>query len=383
MTEAMRTFEGIRRVVVKVGTNVLTRNDQIDEEYIHELAGQIVALRENDREVCVVTSGAIGLGARELGIGGRVQDVVLRQACAAVGQPLLMQVYRDVFARFGVRTGQVLLTREVLNHRRSYVRLRNAVERLLELGVLPIFNENDSVAVAEIGRNFGDNDQLSALIASKVDAELLILLSDVPGYYSADPRVDPGAVLYDTIDNVTPEMIADAGTAGSTVGTGGMATKLKAVKIAAEGGCRVVLAHGRDQRVLERLLAGETVGTVFASRRRLRNRSRWILHSAPRGRITVDAGAMEAIRHHKSLLPSGIISVEGVFQAGDVVQVNDAAKLVTAFDSRELAAIAGKHTSEAEEILSRDKNRRIIARPENMVFFDEDWDDPTVDGDNT
>ncbi|TVR68913.1 MAG: glutamate 5-kinase [Spirochaetaceae bacterium] len=371
----MRSFDEIRRVVVKVGTNVVSRDDRIDEEYIRDLAKQIVALREKGREVCIVTSGAIGLGARELGIAGRVQDVVLRQACAAVGQPLLMQVYRSAFAEFGLRTAQVLLTREVLNDRESYVRLRNAVERLMDLMVIPVFNENDSVAVAEIGRNFGDNDQLSALIASKVDAGLLVLLSDVQGYYNRDPRLNPDAILHQSVETVTSLMIADAGRAGSAVGTGGMATKLKSVRIAAEGGCRVVLAHGREPRVLQRILEGEPLGTVFASRRKLKNRSRWILHNEPRGRILVDEGALEAIRRHKSLLPRGIVGIEGVFEAGDVVQVNECAKLVSAFDSRELAALAGKHSSEAGSILRSRTSRKIIARPEDMVFFD-DYDDP-------
>jgi glutamate 5-kinase len=369
----VRRFADVRRVVLKVGTNTLTRNDRVDEEYIRDLADQIRLLRDDRREVCLVSSGAIGMGAVELGLSGRVQDVVLRQACAAVGQPLLMQMYRQTFLELGIRTAQVLLTREVLNHRDSYVQLRNAVERLLELGVLPVFNENDSVAVAEIGRNFGDNDQLSALIASKVDAGLLVLLSDVPGYYAADPRYHPEAPMHDSIDRVTNEMIAAAGKAGSAVGTGGMATKLQAVRIASDGGCRVVLADGREPRVLERVLAGEAIGTVFASRRTLKNRTRWILHSAPAGRILVDDGAFQAIRSHKSLLPTGIIAVEGVFEAGDVVMVNDAAKLVTAFDSRELAALAGRHSSEAARILSSGKTRKIIARPEDMVFFDEEY----------
>lgn len=373
----MRTFDATRRVVIKVGTNVLSRDERIDEEYIRDLAGQIGAIREGGREVCIVTSGAIGLGSRDLGISGRVQDVVLRQACAAVGQPLLMQVYRSAFDHFGIRTAQVLLTREVLNHRESYVRLRNAVERLLELQAVPVFNENDSVAVAEIGHNFGDNDQLSALIASKVDAGLLILLSDVQGYYDRDPRLHADATLIEQVDQVTPEMIALAGSAGSSVGTGGMATKLKAVRIAADGGCRVVLAHGREPSVLTRILAGEKVGTVFASRRRLKNRTRWILHSAPQGRIIVDDGALEAIRKHNSLLPRGLVAVEGVFEAGQVVQVNDCAKLVTAFNSRELADLAGHHSSEAGAILRSGKSRRIIARPEDMVFFDDqDHEEP-------
>lgn len=367
-----RDFSGVRRVVIKVGTNVLSRDDHLDVDYLADLAHQIGTLRDSGVEVCLVTSGAIGLGARELGITGRVTDVVLRQACAAVGQPLLMQEYRGAFANRGIVAAQVLLTREVLNGRATYVKLRNAVERLLELRVVPVFNENDSVSIAEITSAFGDNDQLSALIASKVDAELLILLSDVEGYYTADPRRRNDAVLLPQVTHVTGEMVASAGNAGSAVGTGGMATKLKAVQIAAEGGCRVVLAHGREPAVISRVLQGEVIGTLFLARRHLRNKSRWILHSAPQGKIVVDDGALAAIRNRKSLLPRGIVSVEGTFDAGDVVMVNDAAKLVSAFSSSELAYLAGLHSTEIREKLPQEDSRRIIARPEEMVFLEED-----------
>ncbi len=368
----MRRFDDLRRVVVKLGTNVLTSGEDLDREYVFDIARQVASLRGRGLEVCVVSSGAIGLGARELGIQGRVQDVVLRQACAAVGQPILMQVYREAFASHGIGTAQVLITREALDDRSSYVRLRNAVERLLDLGVVPVFNENDSVATAEIGTAFGDNDQLSALVASKVDAGLLVLLSDVDGYYTRDPRHYGDARRLDTVAQVTPEMIEAAGKPGSAVGTGGMATKLKAVRIAAEGGCRVVLAHGREGEVLPRVLSGESVGTVFAPRRSLRNRTRWLLHSAPRGTIFVDDGALAAMRRHNSLLPTGIVAVEGNFEAGEVVLVNDRAKLVTSFSSRELGAVIGKHSSEVGAILGTGDERRVIARPEDMVFLDED-----------
>jgi glutamate 5-kinase len=368
----VRNFSGVRRVVVKLGTNVLTSGDALDRDFVFDVARQVAELRAQGREVCLVSSGAIGLGARELGITGRVQDVVLRQACAAVGQPLLMEVYRDAFAAQGIIAAQVLTTREALDGRSSYVRLRNAVERLLELGAIPVFNENDSVATAEIGTAFGDNDQLSALVASKVDAGLLILLSDIDGYYDRDPRGDTDATLMDGVEVVTEEMVAAAGKPGSLLGTGGMATKLKAVRIAADGGCRVVLAHGRERNVLPRIIGGEPVGSLFLPRRTLKNRSRWLLHSAPRGRITVDEGAMAAIRRHNSLLPTGIVAVEGAFSAGDVVLVNDRAKLVSAFSSRELLALIGKHSSAIADVLGHDDDRRVIARPEDTVFLDED-----------
>ncbi|MEX2442650.1 MAG: glutamate 5-kinase [Alkalispirochaeta sp.] len=368
----MRSFGDVRRVVVKLGTNVLTREEDLDREFVFDIARQVAELRDRGLEVCIVSSGAIGLGARELRITGRVQDVVLRQACAAVGQPVLMQVYREGFAACGIIAAQTLITREALDGRSSYVRLRNAVERLLELGVVPVFNENDSVATAEIGTAFGDNDQLSALVASKVDAGLLILLSDVDGYYDRDPRHDSNATKRDTVEVVGAEMIEAAGKAGTSLGTGGMATKLKAVRIAADGGCRVVLAHGRERDVLTRIIAGEMVGTVFAPRRTLRNRSRWLLHSAPRGTIHVDQGAIDAIRRHNSLLPRGLVAVDGNFDAGEVVLVNDCAKLVSSFSSRELSLVIGKRSSEVAQILGPSDDRRVVARPEDMVFFDED-----------
>ena len=368
----MGRADATRRVVVKLGTNVLTSGDDLDRRYIGEIAGQVSELRAEGWEVCIVSSGAIGLGARELGIRGRVQDVVLRQACAAVGQPILMRVYRDAFSAVAIRSAQVLITREALDDRSSYVKWRNAVERLLELGVVPIFNENDSVATAEIGTAFGDNDQLSALVASKVDAALLVLLSDVDGYYDRDPRRTPGARRHEAVEVVTQKMIDEAGRPGSALGTGGMATKLKAVRIASTGGCRVVLAHGRERDVLPRIIRNEAVGTLFAARRALKNRERWLLHSAPRGTIRVDSGALAAIRNHKSLLPTGIIAVEGNFEAGEVVMVNDSAKLVSAFSSRELSVVLGRHSSELPDILDRDSERRVIARPEDMVFLDDD-----------
>lgn len=372
----MRRFDDVQRVVVKIGTNVLTINDEIDREYIGDIARQIAVVRRDGREVCLVSSGAIGLGARELGLKGRIQDVVLRQACASVGQSRLMEIYREAFRAVGITIGQVLVTREVFNDRSSYVRLRNAVERLLELGVVPIFNENDSVATAEIGTAFGDNDQLSALVASKVDAALLILLSDVDAYYDADPRHHADAHPLAKVSEVTDEMIESAGKAGSLQGTGGMRTKLKAVRIAAEGGCRVVLAHGRREDVLSGILRGDEVGTVFAARRTLRNRSRWLLHSEPKGTITIDDGALNAIRRRKSLLVTGVVSVNGAFEAEEVVVVSDkgspVGKLITSFSSGELSLLIGRHSSEIPERLGHADARRLVARPDEIVFFEEE-----------
>lgn len=365
----MRDFTQVRRVVVKVGTSILTTPDGIDTGYVADLAGEIRQLRDSGREVLLVSSGAIGMGARELGISGRVREIRMRQACAAMGQPVLMNTYRDIFGDEGIATAQVLLTKEVLNQRKSYVNLQNSVETLLELGVLPIINENDSVATDEIGTAFGDNDRLSALVASKVDADLLLILSDVDALYDQDPRRHRDAKRLSDVESVTPEIFAGAGKPGSTHGTGGMTTKLEAVKIAENAGCRTIIAAGREPAVISRLMKGEDLGTLFLARRRLKNRVRWILNSEAKGRIRVDPGAMEAIRRHNSLLPTGVTGVEGVFDAGSVVLVNDEVKLVTNFNSRELEALIGKHSSEIAEITG--DRRKLVARPEDMVFLDD------------
>jgi glutamate 5-kinase len=354
--------------VVKIGTNLLTDSGGINSSYIEEVSSQVAGLIEENRQVLLVSSGAIGLGAGELGITSRITDIQLRQACAAIGQPLLMYRYRSAFARHGLIIAQVLLTREVFNNRRSYLNLRNSVERLLELGSVPIFNENDSISTDEIGTAFGDNDRLSALVASKVDADLLVLLSDIDGLYDSDPKENPQAVRIGRVEEVDDRIMSYAGSAGSEFSTGGMATKLKAARIAAAAGCATLLAHGREERILARLLAGEDIGTLFLPGEKLSNRSRWILNSVPRGSIIVDNGAVEALRHRKSLLASGILRVEGVFNAGDVVQINDVAKAVPAYNSRELERLIGKHTSEVTELFGAGR-REEIARPEDIVFL--------------
>jgi glutamate 5-kinase len=366
----MRDFSSSRRVVVKIGTNLLAATGGVNEEFIGRVAGEVQTLRASGLQIILVTSGAIGMGAKELGLDAKVSTVDMRQACAAIGQPLLMQAYRNAFSRLGVRTAQVLLTAEVLNKRRSYLNLRNSVETLLSLDVLPIVNENDSVSTSEIDTAFGDNDRLSALIASKIDADLLILMTDIDALYDADPRHNPRALPLDVVDELTPEILAAAGKAGSTFSTGGMRTKLEAVKIARRAGCRVVLAQGNEERILSRILAGEKVGTLFLAKTRIKNRKRWILNSRPEGMLRIDAGAERAMREHKSLLPKGLLSVEGEFAAGAVVQVNETARIITNFSARELRQLSGEHSSRIEEILGSGRSG-VIARPEETVFLDE------------
>jgi len=287
----------------------------------------------------------------------------------AIGQPLLMAEYKRSFARYGVTVAQVLLTAQVLNNRKTYLNLRNSIETLLKLAVVPILNENDSVSTDEIGSAFGDNDKLSALVASKIDADLLIMLSDIDALYDRNPRKFADARAIPAVFEITANIIRSAGGRGSTHGTGGMKTKIEAAKIAANAGFRIVLADGRVKNVISRIIAGEEIGTVFMPRRKLSNRSRWILNSCPAGTINIDEGAMRAVKNRKSLLPSGVISVKGSFEAGAVVMLNDKAMAVTNLGSTQLKSLAGKHSSEIRKILGPG-HRDVVAIPEDIVIID-------------
>jgi glutamate 5-kinase len=362
-----RDFSKVKRVVVKVGTATLSQAAGIDSSYVDSMAAQLVALRASGRQVLLVSSGAVGLGAAELGLKERPTDVRMRQACAALGQPVLMNEYKRAFGAFGVPVGQILLTNDVLSDRQSYLNLRSTVETLLNLGAVPIFNENDAISIAEISRAFGDNDRLSALVASKVDADLLIILSDIDALYDKDPRKFPDAKPIPLVEKITQDIVDGAGAAGTAFSTGGMRTKIRAVLIAEKGGCTTVLAHGREPEVVTRVLAGETLGTVFLAKPRMKNRLRWILNSLPQGELSVDEGALEALFHRKSLLPRGVTGVEGEFDKGAVVLVNGKVKLVSKFSSEELRQLAGKDSLQVAQILGR---KDVIARPEDMVFLD-------------
>jgi glutamate 5-kinase len=365
----MRDFSKAKRIVVKIGTNTLTKDGGIDAAYVRRIAGQIRTLLKTDKQVVIVSSGAIGMGSGQLDLGDKVRGTKMRQACAAIGQPLLMAEWRKSFLKYGVTVAQVLLTTEVLNNRKTYLNLRNSIETLLKLSVVPILNENDSVSTDEIGSTFGDNDKLSALVASKIDADLLIMLSDIDALYDKNPHKFTGAKPIHTVYEITEEIIRSAGGRGTTYATGGMKTKIEAAKIASNAGCRIVLANGRLKNVIGRIIAGDEIGTVFMPKRKLSNRSRWILNSAAAGTIFIDDGAMRAVRNRKSLLPSGITSVKGTFEGGAVVMLNDNAKAVTNLSSSQLRALAGKHSSEIRKILGP-KHRDVVAIPEDIVFLD-------------
>ncbi|MBI9018838.1 MAG: glutamate 5-kinase [Phycisphaerae bacterium] len=354
----MRNFTKTKRIVIKVGTSTLTGDDGlIDIGYIDRLARQIALMVNDNHQVMLVSSGAIGMGASALNIIGKVKNVKTRQACAAVGQGILMRQYQKSFARYGLNAGQILLTNTILNNRKYYVNLKNAVETMLAMKVVPVVNENDCISVEEIDLAFGDNDKLSALVASKIDAELLIILTDVDGLYDKNPKKSKDARLIEVIHEITDKIEAAAGDAGSALGTGGMKSKLAAIKIAAQGGCKVILAPGYEENVIDRIIAGENIGTLFMPKRRLSNRKRWILNSKSVGSISIDGGAIKALQSSHSLLTVGITAIEGKFKKGDVVNIADVAKGIARFDNDQL-----------NELL-KTKNKTIAVHINDLVLL--------------
>jgi glutamate 5-kinase len=362
-----RDFSDCRRVVIKIGTNLLTDENGNDPRFLGSVAGQIAQLRGMGMQVIIVTSGAIGLGAKELGYSQKSNSVTKRQAFASIGQPLLMYTYRKIFRPYDLVVAQILLTRTILNNRRSFLNLRNSVESLLSMGVIPVINENDAVSTDEIGTAFGDNDTLSALVASKIDADLLILLTDINGLYNGNPKKHAGARLVSTVETINADVYGWADGAGSAFATGGMKTKIKAAEIAAKAGCYCVIASGLEDGILAQILAGDEVGTLFVPEAPLSQRARWILQTNPSGVIRVDEGALKALKDHKSLLPSGVTGVEGIFEKGSVVMINDVAKAVPSFNSREIEQLIGVHSSSIRSQIGHDR-RDVIARPEDIVF---------------
>jgi len=371
---ARRELTQAKRIVVKVGSNLVTAPGLgADPDRIERLAADIAAVRQN-RELALVSSGAIATGMARLALLERPRSIPEKQAAAAVGQSALMWQYEIAFKRHGIAVGQVLLTAQDIGDRTRYLNARNTLLALLGFGVVPIVNENDTVAVEEI--KVGDNDNLSALVASLIEADLLVLLTDVDGLYTADPARDASARKLDVVESITDEILAMAGTHAADVSVGGMATKLQAAQKAAASGVPMVIASGREPGALARILSGEAVGTCFIPKAdRLGARKRWIAFAAPpQGRLTVDAGAVRALtRQGRSLLPSGVTAVDGEFGAGDVVAVVDGesrefARGLVNFDAAEMRRIRGVKTQEIESRLGYRSVDEVIHR-DNLVIL--------------
>jgi len=372
---ARRALTRARRLVVKVGSGLIAEPGQGPHEgRIGALAADIADLIKARREVALVSSGAIATGAARLGLAARPRSIPEKQAAAAVGQSALMWHYERAFKPFGIPVGQVLLTGQDISDRSRYLNARNTLLTLLDLGVLPIVNENDTVAVDEI--KVGDNDNLAALVAHLIDADLLVLLTDVEGLYTGDPRHDPGARRLDTVEAVTEEIERLVYDVAGAVSVGGMSTKLQAAQKAAASGIPMVIASGHEAGVLPRLLKGEAVGTYFKPRDdRLAARKRWIAFAVPpQGRLTVDAGAKKALTERgKSLLPSGLVEVDGEFQAGEVVALaeldgKEFARGLVNYDASELRRIRGSRTADIEKTLGYKRVDEVVHR-DNLVVL--------------
>ncbi|MDG2303037.1 MAG: glutamate 5-kinase [Candidatus Binatia bacterium] len=367
----------IRRVVVKIGSSVLANESGLAASELSRLAGEIGALKESGLSVTVVSSGAIAAGRTVLG-GGRPRTIPQRQAAASVGQIRLMAEWDRAFSAQGITVAQILLDAEDLASRHRYLNAEHAISALHRGGVLPIVNENDTVAVDEL--KFGDNDNLSALVATLVGADLLVLLSDVPGLFESDPRIDPEAALISALHRIDNKVLAHAGDGSNPLGTGGMRSKLLAAKKAAHAGIASVIADGREAGTLARVLdPGQNEGTlILPSADPVARRKHWIAFSMkPRGSLQCDEGATTAVRRRgRSLLPSGVTAVEGKFRRGDCISLVDAAgdefaRGLAVYGAEEASLIAGKRSQQVGGILGYELGAELVHR-NDLVLLDGD-----------
>jgi glutamate 5-kinase len=363
-----------RRIVVKVGSALLVdqASGQVNRAWLGTLVEDLLRLRARKQEVVLVSSGAIALGRRELKLPGGPLALPQSQAAAAVGQIALAHIYKELFAAAGVTVAQILLTLEDSEHRRRYLNARATLSELLELGALPVINENDTVATTEI--RYGDNDRLAARVAQMTSADCLLLLSDVSGLYTADPNRDPTARLIPEVREITPEIEAMGGGSASAVGSGGMATKIAAAKIATSAGCAMAIAAGAPLHPVARLEEGADCSWFLPSQNPENARKQWIAGSLrPSGAVTIDAGALQALRSGKSLLPAGVVAVSGRFARGDTVSVldrdgNEIARGMIAYSDRDAARIVGKRSADIEALLGFRGRDEIIHRDDLVMM---------------
>ncbi len=370
-----RTIPNPCRIVVKVGTRLLTHDTgKLNLGYMEKLSRVLADLSNQGHDVILVSSGSVGAGRGRLNLNRAPISIPEKQAIAAVGQGLLVQIYEKLFAEYGLVVGQILLTRTDLVSRRRYINACNTVLTLLKLGVIPIINENDSVSIEEL--KFGDNDRLSALVAGLSDAHLLVILTDIDGLYNKNPRRYDDAELIPYVGKIDETIKAGAENAHDNLATGGMITKLQAAEVATSSGVAMYIANGYDPDVVSRLVKGEHSGTYFKPQQHFLNRrKRWIAHGlVPQGSITIDKGACYAIcSEGKSLLPVGVIGVEGSFTEGDLLSVkdpegNEMARGLTNFSSEELAWIQKRSSIDIANIIERPVAEEVIHR-DNLVIF--------------
>jgi glutamate 5-kinase len=366
-----------RRIVAKLGTSLLTGgSDHLDEDIMSRLVVQVAQLHRQGLDMLIVSSGAIASGRYKLGLTREFRGIPFKQVLASVGQNRLMQAYEQLFSQYDVTVAQALLTKADLSDRAGYLNARNTLLALLELRVLCIVNENDVVAVDEIQEaKFGDNDNLSAMVANLVDADLLIILTDTAGLYTADPQRQPHAHLISQVDSIDSDIERLAAETPTSLGTGGMITKIEAAKLATASGVTVVIADGRESNIILQLAAGEAIGTRFLpTASKLESRKRWMLSGlSTKGKLVVDSGAALAIRRQKrSLLAAGIEQVEGNFQRGDIVNIYDSHRSrlgcgITNYSSNDISLIKGVHSRKIETLLGYDYGSDVVHR-NNLVI---------------
>jgi len=359
-----------RLIVVKVGTNGITKDGKINHEEMEKLTSQIANATKKGDKIVLISSGAVAAGIAELGIPPKPKDVVFQQAAAASGQNVLMAKYRELFKKFDLKVAQILLTAEDLSNRASYVHTCNVLSLLLKIGVIPIINENDVTSVDELMRtegykvNFSDNDILSVLVAGAICADMVIILSDVDGVYTADPS-EPGAKLIKNVESITTEF-KNSLNGKSKIGRGGIQSKIKAAEIATNCGIQVIVANSRKDNVILDILTGKDVGTHFKAQTRMPAMKRWIAYcAAAKGSIEVNDGAKKAIMEGSSLLPVGVTNVTGTFDEGDVVSLEDEEHVKFArgnpnYNSTQLNLIKGLQITQVHKKLGSDKPKEVI-----------------------
>jgi len=363
-----------RRIVVKVGSAVLTGKEGLEQEVIDGLVRQLAALSQQGREVILVSSGAVAAGRRKLQLSRPVTSIKEKQAAAAVGQSNLMRSYEDIFARYDQMVAQILLTHNDLANRDRYLNVRNTVFTLLEWGIIPIINENDTVSVEEL--RFGDNDTLGAMITNLIEADIFVCLTDVEGLFTGNPSTDPEAEKVQTVIKVDRRVEEMAGNVHSALGTGGMQSKIRAAKMVATGGGCSFIGPGRQSDVLDLLFSGGPVGTFFLpEQEKMQSRKHWIAYTLkPKGELILDQGACRAlVERGKSLLPSGIVEIRGCFGVGAPVRCLDenGAALATGlvnYSSTDIDKLKGARTNEIETILGFKDSDEIIHR-DNLVIL--------------
>jgi glutamate 5-kinase len=367
-------LSGARRIVVKVGSALLVDSDTglLNRAWLASLVADVLRLRKRGQQVILVSSGAIALGRRHLGLPRGALRLDESQAAAAVGQIRLAHAYKELLEEQGVAVAQVLLTLEDSERRRRYLNARATLESLLELGALPVINENDTVATAEI--RYGDNDRLAARVAQMTAADCLVLLSDVEGLFTADPNRDSGAQFIERVTSITPEIEAMAGHTLSDVGSGGMATKVLAARIAVTAGCHMCIAAGKHQHPVSRIEEGARCTWFVPSATPVAARKQWIAGTLrPAGAITIDAGAQRALLEGKSLLPAGVSGIRGTFERGDTVSVlgpdgTEVARGIIAYSDADATRIMGRKSSEIEALIGFRVRDEMIHRDDLVIL---------------